>query len=164
MLPSSADTPVQAKSQSENKPGSNPIPLHPILFASYFVLSLLGSNISQLYPGAAVRSLLIALVMAGFLLILMRLIFMDWQRGALATSLLLVLFFSYGHVYDFLEKNLPALGHHRLLLPLWSIGAGLRLRQAVKLHAHQGVEYHCGCGADLPLIPGHPVGGAPGTG
>jgi hypothetical protein len=31
----------------------------------------------------------------------------------------LVLFFSYGHIYDFLEKNLPNLGRHRFLLPAW---------------------------------------------
>jgi hypothetical protein len=49
----------------------------------------------------------------------MRLVFKEWQRGALAASLLLILIFTYGHVYNFLENNIPGLGRHRLLLPVW---------------------------------------------
>lgn len=94
-------------------------PLHPFLFAFYFVLSLLGLNISQLFPQEALRAVLIVIAFAGFLLLIFRLIFKDWQRGALAASLVLVLIFTYGHVYNFLEKSIPTLGRHRLLLPLW---------------------------------------------
>jgi hypothetical protein len=94
-------------------------PFHPFIFALYFVLSLLGLNISQLFPHEALRAVLIVLAFAGFLLITMRLVYKDWQRGALAASLVLALFFTYGHVYNFLEKSMPTLGRHRLLLPFW---------------------------------------------
>jgi len=111
------------------------IPIHPILFAMYFVLSMLGQNITQMYPQDAVRSLLIVLGMTGMLLVVMRLVYRDWQRGALAANLLLLLFFTYGHVYNFLEVNFPDMGRHRLLLPiylvvgvigLWSIGRKIK--------------------------------------
>lgn len=95
------------------------IPFHPFLLVFYFVLSLLGLNISQLFPQEAIRAMLFGLGFAGVILVVMRLIFKDWQRGALAASLLLVLFFTYGHVYNFLENTIPVLGRHRLLLPLW---------------------------------------------
>jgi hypothetical protein len=114
------EKPLSNERQSEEiKTSSGPIPLHPIFLAIYFVLSLLGLNISQLFPQEAFRSLLFVFAFTGLMLLIMRLIFKEWQRGALATSLLLVLFFSYGHVYNFLEKTIPALGRHRLLLPFW---------------------------------------------
>jgi hypothetical protein len=102
-------------------------PLHPFFFAAYFVLSLLGLNISQLFPQEAARAILIVFIFAGLIFLVMRLLYKDWQRAALAASLLLLLFFSYGHVYNFLEKSLPALGRHRLLLPCWVLLAGIGL-------------------------------------
>ena len=104
-----------------NNSSSGPIPLHPFIFAIYFVLSLLGLNISQLYLKETFRSLIFVLAFTGLVFLLMRLVFKEWQRGALAASLLLLLFFSYGHVYNFLEKTIPALGRHRLLLPVWML-------------------------------------------
>jgi hypothetical protein len=91
-----------------------------ILFAVYFVLSMLGQNITKC-THRAVRSLLIVLGIAGILLVVMRLVYRDWQRGALAANLLLLLFFTYGHVYNFLEKNFPDMGRHRLLLPIYLV-------------------------------------------
>jgi hypothetical protein len=117
-------------------------PFYPFIFAIYFVLALLGLNIAQARPGEAIRSLLVVLAFAGLLFLLMRLVYKDWLRGALATSLLLVLFFTYGHVYNFLEKTVPFLGRHRLLLPFWLLLAGVglwliarRLRDATPLTA-----------------------------
>jgi hypothetical protein len=114
------DKPIPNERQSEEgSRSSGVIPFHPIIFALYFVLSLLGLNISQVFPQETFRSLLFVLAFAGLVFILMRLIYKEWQPGALAASLLLVLFFTYGHMYNFLEKTVPALGRHRLLLLVW---------------------------------------------
>jgi hypothetical protein len=94
-------------------------PFHPLLFAAYFVLSLVGLNISQLYLSDSLRSLVIALFISTLLWILLGAIFKSARRGAIAASLLLFSFFVYGHVYHFLEGSFPALGRHRLLLPIW---------------------------------------------
>jgi hypothetical protein len=92
--------------------------LHPLLFAIYPVLALLASNISQVKPSAALRPLGVAVAAAfvtwGITFYFSR----DLRRSALLVSWWLVLFFSYGHVYNFLEQN-SALGRHRLLLPIW---------------------------------------------
>ena len=110
-----------------DKTSINAIPIHPILMAIYFVMALLGLNISQVFPQEALRSLLVVLLFSGLTVILMQLVFKDWRRGAFAASLLLVLYFTYGHVYNFLEKSIPGLGRHRLLLPVWVFLAVLGL-------------------------------------
>jgi hypothetical protein len=111
----------------ENNRSSGVVPLHPIFFAFYFVLSLVGLNISQLYLQETFRSILFVFALAGLAVIIMRLVFKDWMRGALAVSLLMVLFFTYGHVYNILEKTAPALGRHRLLLPFWLLLSAIGL-------------------------------------
>ncbi len=103
-------------------------PLHPLLFAFYPVLALLAANISQVKPQAALRPLLVVLVGALGLWGLLRLLLHSWERAALVCTWLLVLFFTYGHVYGIFEGDsglAGQLGHHRLLLPLWLGLAGL---------------------------------------
>ena len=93
-------------------------PLHLFVAAVYPVLALLANNISQVKASAALRPLFIvvcaALLLWGLLLLILR----DVRRSALLASWWLVLFFAYGHVYNFLEVH-TLLGRHRLLLPLW---------------------------------------------
>ncbi len=58
------------------------------------------------------------------------------QRAGVIVTLLLGLFFTYGHVYHLLEQSLPALGRHRVLLPIWLGLAGVGLWWALrKLHS-----------------------------
>lgn len=92
--------------------------LHPLLFAVYPVLALLASNISQVKPSAAVRPLGLSIAAAFVLWGLLFLFLRDVRRSALLVTWWLMLFFTYGHVYNFLEQN-SALGRHRLLLPIW---------------------------------------------
>jgi hypothetical protein len=111
-------------------------PLHLFVAAVYPVLALLANNISQVKASAALRPLLIvvctALLLWGLLLLVLR----DVRRSALLASWWLVLFFAYGHVYNFLEAH-TALGRHRLLLPLWVLlalaGTWLILRKVKDL-------------------------------
>jgi len=103
------------------------LPLHAFFLAAYFVLALLGLNIDQVRPLVALRPLLLALAGTALLLILLRLILRDGLRAAAVTTLLIGLFFTYGHVYHFLEGRGIFLGRHRLLLPLWAGLAGLGL-------------------------------------
>ena len=103
-------------------------PFHPFLIAAYFVLELLALNLDQVRVSAAWRALGFSLLAAAVLFGLLRLATRDWQRAALLSSLFLLLFFTYGHVYQYLEAHLLfgiQLGRHRLLLPLWLLAAGL---------------------------------------
>jgi len=100
------------------------IPLHPLLWALFPPLALLGNNISQVSPGDAVRTLLASLLLALILWGMLRLVLRDWRRAALVVTAFLVLFFSYGHIYHLLEDRLVLgvnLGRHRFLLILFAL-------------------------------------------
>jgi hypothetical protein len=98
------------------------LPFFPILFAVYPVAALLGANIEATPASAALRPLAVSVFGALLLLLVLKLLLRSWQRAALVTTLILALFFSYGHVYDYLEGaaliGFP-LARHRLLIPVW---------------------------------------------
>jgi len=106
------------------------IPFHPLLFAAYPILALLAFNITELNFSAGVRSLLISSLLAVALFLVFRTIFQDSNRGALLASAILILFYSYGHVYNLLIGRQIAGIHpfqHRTLLPLWLVLAALAI-------------------------------------
>lgn len=96
--------------------------MYPLLFAAYPVVALVGSNINEVEPVVLWRPLgLVVLAALGVLLIL-RFVTRDWHRAALITSVLLLLFFSYGHLYAHLKKIEMSgfvIGRHRHMLPFW---------------------------------------------
>ncbi len=114
------------------------IPFYPILFAAFPVLALLGTNIHEINPGVALRPLVLAVAGALTILLITRLIMGNWSKAALATTLLLLLFFTYGHLYSWL-KELGAIGiqlaRHRYLLPAYTLagGAGIMLIWRTKI-------------------------------
>jgi hypothetical protein len=82
------------------------VPLHPLLLAAFPVLFLFAENAVQqvtldplwLPLGAAVGGAAVAMVLAAGLL-------RDWVRGALLASLLVALFFSFGHVWNVTRQS-----------------------------------------------------------
>ena len=98
------------------------VPFHPLFFAVYPALALLGININEVEPAVLWRPLLVLLLSAAVLLLLFGLFSRDWHRAALLLSIFIFLFFTYGHVYAYLKKLEIAgfvLGRHRQMLPLW---------------------------------------------
>jgi hypothetical protein len=103
-------------------------PFHPILISIYIVLSLFAHNIDQIKALAIYRSLVVVPVFALVLWILFRILLKDWHRSAILATLYLGLFFSYGHVYHFLETNTLLgldLGRHRILMVFYLLLAGI---------------------------------------
>lgn len=101
-------------------------PWHPLFFAVYPVLALVGININEVEPAVLWRPLFVLLLSAAFLLAVLGLVLKDWHRAALLLSILLFLFFTYGHAYGYLKRIeiagfIP--GRHRQMLPLW-LGMG----------------------------------------
>jgi hypothetical protein len=98
------------------------IPFHPLLFAIYPVLALFAVNIDQVKSTTIVRSLLLTLAASIIVWLLINLVVKDWRRSAILVSLYFTLFFSYGHIYHFLEVH-PifgiSLGRHRVLGVIW---------------------------------------------
>jgi hypothetical protein len=93
--------------------------LHPFLFGIYPVMALLAHNIRQIAPVYAFRAFLLSGVLALVVLLLFRIILMEWRRAALITSFAVLLFFSYGQIFEPLQHvHLLGvdIGRHRVLL------------------------------------------------
>jgi hypothetical protein len=106
------------------KGAQNSVFFHPIVIGIYPVLYLLAININQVQPLSALRAGLICL--AGCLLLygLIWLFLRNWDRTALFSSLVLILFYSYGHIYKLIEGKSWlgfVYGKHRFLIVLWLV-------------------------------------------
>ncbi|MDP3721208.1 MAG: hypothetical protein Q8R09_02000, partial [Anaerolineaceae bacterium] len=105
---------------NQTKPGKTKKALvfHPILIGLYPVLALLAYNIIQLDPIYAVRAIVVTLVISGLVFGLALLITRERYKSGLLASLALLLFLTYGHVYNLLE-NKSYFGHHRFMIIIW---------------------------------------------
>lgn len=95
--------------------------IYPFLFAVYPVLALIAYNIIYIDPGAVVRSLIVAIVFTGLIWGSLQFIFKDWARTGVVTVWILILFFSYGHVYVQLQDFLGEAVRHRILAGVYLI-------------------------------------------
>jgi hypothetical protein len=78
-------------------------PVFPFLIAAYPVLALGAYNIFEISVGDIWRPLVVSLALAE-ILAGARLLLRDWHRcAAMATAIILLLFFSYGQVYSELK-------------------------------------------------------------
>jgi len=95
---------------------------HPVLIAAFPAITLLAHNIEEVNAIVALRALVLS-KLAGILAYLtFKALFKDILKAGMMATLVLVLFFSYGHVYDYLDQiSLLGnhLGRHRLLAPIW---------------------------------------------
>jgi hypothetical protein len=92
------------------------------MWAVFPPLALLGNNISQVPAGDAVRTLLASLTLSLLLWVILSLVMRAWRKSAIVVSGFLVLFFSYGHVYQLIEDTTIFgfnIGRHRFLIPLF---------------------------------------------
>jgi hypothetical protein len=103
-------------------------PWHAVLISLFPILALAAYNIDQINIRVIYRPLLISLAASLLLLFSMKMIFRDWQRAGLLTTLFLVLFFSYGHVYNIFHNTRiedVLIVRNRTLAPLWLFITGL---------------------------------------
>lgn len=103
------------------------IPLHPLLFSIFPVLSLLATNLGEIDVGTAVRPLAVCLgLAAASTLIVSLLMRRNVRRAALVVTGGLILFFTYGQVYSALKSTIvlgAAAGRHRVLAPALAVTA-----------------------------------------
>jgi hypothetical protein len=98
-------------------------PFHPLLFAAYPVMALLAWNLGELKPVAGLRALALSVLVTGLVWWGLSRLLRNAAKAAVLTSLLVVLFFSYGHVYQLVQgASLGGfvIGRHRLLLLVWA--------------------------------------------
>jgi hypothetical protein len=99
-------------------------PFYFALFAAYPVLTLLAFNSSELIFKDGVRALLVSLLAAGILFLLFWLLFKSKQRAALTVTILLLLFYGYGHLYNLVSKKWDIPHLTAWMLGLWLALAG----------------------------------------
>ncbi len=154
----STNTPTQPTRQARNLLITC---AHTLLFAAYPVLAMLAFNIGEMPASDALRALALSLVAAVLLLLVLRLILRDWAKASLVSTGALILFFSYGHIYELVRQyNLAEvfLGKHKFLLPLWLILFGIwfwwvvaRLKKTQEVVRFMNI-----LGAVLILLPSSP--------
>lgn len=99
-------------------------PWSALLLAAYPTLALFAHNRSEQLPGAMLLPLVTSLAATWFLWRLLAWIVRDATRATLITSLAVVLFFSYGHVFSMVvNKSFGAFafGRQRYWLALWLV-------------------------------------------
>jgi hypothetical protein len=95
------------------------LPLHPLLIAAFPVLFLFVENaVQQVTLSPLWAPLAASVAVAAGTLILCVLLLRDRMRGALLATLLLALFFSFGHVWNLVG---PTIGDRDLLVATWVV-------------------------------------------
>jgi hypothetical protein len=118
--------------------GTGARPLHPFLFAAFPVLFLYAQNVRYAVTWSDVVGPLAVVLLGTGLVLLVAWMSLGrrWPAAALATSLLVVLFFSYGPVYRSIEGYTlfgARLARHSLLLPLWTVLAAAGVVAVVRV-------------------------------
>lgn len=114
-------------------------PFYPLLLTAYPVVALMGININEAEPGLVWRPLIVLVLISLALLVFLRLLLKDWDRAAVVLSILILLFFIYGHLYLYLKKIEVAgfiIGRHRFMFPLWIVLGVLGVWWAVRFLRH----------------------------
>jgi len=104
------------------------IPWYVLIFSVYPICALLAHNATEVPLNVALLPLVLSVASAGILLLFFGVLLRNWHRAALLTTILLVLFFSYGHIYSLLKGIQISsffVFRHRTLVPLWIILGGL---------------------------------------
>src|SRR5688572_27185609 len=79
------------------------VPFYPVLFAGFCVLALMAYNIHEIALSDMWASLMFSLLISIIVYGLTRLLIHDWHRAALVAFAVLVSFFTYGQIYNFLK-------------------------------------------------------------
>jgi hypothetical protein len=76
--------------------------IHPVLFALFPILFLFAHNMKEMSLGETLRPTVLVLSFTLLLWLVLALLSKNLRKAAIITSIFLMLFFSYGHILDFL--------------------------------------------------------------
>ena len=95
------------------------VPWYPFAISAYPVLKLLVANTGQVGLDAGVRPLVLSILFAGLLFFLLWLFLRQAHKTAFLTALWLALFFSYGHLYIYIDEKYPDSNYTTWLAVAW---------------------------------------------
>ena len=103
-------------------------PLYPLLFSIYPVLSMFSINYFQSYAYAIITPLIISFLLGLMSLLIYKIWFKEWHFSAFASSVTLLLFYSYGHILNsvpfaskYLYNFLPGIWIVLFISAIWGI-------------------------------------------
>lgn len=82
------------------------LPLHPFLFAVYPAFALYAHNADISRPDHIIVPVLLSLVLVTIALLVAQLALRNLERAAVTASVFTLLFFSYGHVYNYATRHI----------------------------------------------------------
>ncbi|MCF7811856.1 LTA synthase family protein [bacterium] len=98
--------------------------LHPFLFAFFSIIFLYTNNISEMSAADIPAPALVVMALTFLIWLILTKILHDPARAGIITTLLLITFFFYGHIYDAIRYTYigdTKVGRHRFLLPIYFI-------------------------------------------
>lgn len=93
------------------------IAFHTFLFGIYPVLALYSFNISEVLFASIQRALTMSIVITIVIFLIYLALTRSWEKASLIATMTLILFFSYGHVFD----AAGATARHRYFIAAWVI-------------------------------------------
>ena len=96
-------------------------PWYPLAISVYPVVALLSTNVGQVQNSAGMRSLLVSILFGGILYALVWMFLRQAHKAAFLTSLWLVLFFSFGHLYIAIDEKYPDVSYTSWLGAVWVV-------------------------------------------
>jgi len=110
--------------------------IHPIAFGVYPALALIAHNILEMSVLDGVRALIVSVFLSVVIFLFFRMLLKNWGKAGLISSFALILFFSYGHIYE-IFRNANIFGiylfRHRFLgsyaIVIFAVGIWLILRK-----------------------------------
>jgi hypothetical protein len=120
--------------------------LHPFLFAFFPVATLLAGNLGEMDFSMIIRPTLASLLAALVVLLIARLVLRDTRKAAVLTTFYMLMFYSYGHIYNLIKSDTILgfeYGRHRILLLVWGVvcilGSWLLLKRIHLTHTTTGI-------------------------
>lgn len=102
----------------------SPIPIHPFLFAIYPIVFIFSNNMDELFLSQIISLILLSLITTTIVYFSLKILLRDNYKAAILTSIALIIFFSYGHIFSAVEGDKVfgfQFGRNRVLLPLSSL-------------------------------------------
>ncbi len=106
--------------------------IHPLLVAIFPILALRNHNIIYVDLGSISRSLLLALLLAGIIWAVLTVVLKNSDKAGLITSMVMILFFSYGQIYLQFQTAFGFELRHRYLVLIFGtvlIGLSVLIRK-----------------------------------
>ena len=100
------------------------LPLHPFLFAVYPILFIYAGNLDEIFLVEILVPGLISLSTTLVVFFIFKFIFKDTHKAAFLTTLALIIFFTYGHIFTLIEGDKIfgfQVGRNKFLLPFSTV-------------------------------------------